>query len=172
MKKILIYGYGNPGRQDDGLGNAVVERMEEWVREEGIENVEFDSNYQLNIEDAATISDKDLVIFVDASVEDIEDVVLTPVDESAKVAFSSHSASPGYIVKLCNDLFDTQPASYLLHIKGYEWEFMGGLTEKAKENLEKSLELLKEKIRDPEKLISSFIYKLSINNKEKINNLI
>ncbi len=157
MNKILIYGYGNPGRQDDGLGNAVVERLEEWVQKEGIRNVEFDSNYQLNIEDAATISDKDLVIFVDASVEDIEDIILTPVDESVKVAFSSHSASPGYIVKLCHDLFNTQPACYLLHIKGYEWEFMGGLTNKAKENLEKSLELLKDKIQNPEELITSFV---------------
>ncbi|RLD58778.1 MAG: Ni/Fe hydrogenase [Bacteroidetes bacterium] len=157
MNKILIYGFGNPGRQDDGLGNAFVERLEEWVQNEGIQNVEFDSNYQLNIEDAATISDKDLVVFVDASVEDIEDIILTPVDESAKVAFSSHSASPGYIVKLCHDLFNTQPACYLLHIKGYEWEFMGGLTDKAKQNLEKSLELLKEKIRNPEELISSFV---------------
>ncbi len=157
MNKILIYGYGNPGRQDDGLGNAVVERLEEWVQKEGIRNVEFDSNYQLNIEDAATISDKDLVIFVDASVEDIEDIILTPVDESTKVAFSSHSASPGYIVKLCHDLFNTQPACYLLHIKGYEWEFMGGLTNKAKENLEKSLELLKDKIQNPEELITSFV---------------
>ncbi len=157
MNKILIYGYGNPGRQDDGLGNAVVERLEEWVQKEGIQNVEFDNNYQLNIEDAATISDKDLVIFVDASVEDIEDIILTPVDESVKVAFSSHSASPGYIVKLCHDLFNTQPACYLLHIKGYEWEFMGGLTNKAKENLEKSLELLKDKIQNPEELITSFV---------------
>jgi len=157
MNKILIYGYGNPGRQDDGLGNSVVERLEEWVQNEGISNVEFDSNYQLNIEDASTISDKDLVIFVDASVEDIEDIILTPVDESAKVAFSSHSASPGYIVKLCHDLFNTQPACYLLHIKGYEWEFMGGLTCKAKENLEKSLELLKEKIKNPEELINSYV---------------
>ena len=157
MKKILIYGYGNPGRQDDGLGNAVVEILEEWVQKERIQNVEFDSNYQLNIEDAATISDKDLVIFVDASVEDIEDIILTPVDESTKVAFSSHSASPGYIVKLCHDLFNSQPACYLLHIKGYEWEFMGGLTDKAKQNLEKSLELLKDKIRNPEELIASFV---------------
>lgn len=157
MNKILIYGYGNPGRQDDGLGNSVVERLEEWVQKEGLLNVEFDSNYQLNIEDASTISDKDLVIFVDASVEDIEDIILTPVDESAKVAFSSHSASPGYIVKLCHDLFNTQPACYLLHIKGYEWEFMGGLTNKAKENLEKSLELLKEKIINPEELINSYV---------------
>lgn len=157
MKKILIYGYGNPGRQDDGLGNAIVEKLEEWVQKEGIQNVEFDSNYQLNIEDAATISDKDLVIFVDASVEDIEDIILTPVDKSTKVAFSSHSASPGYIVKLCHDIFNTQPACYLLHIKGYEWEFMGGLTDKAKQNLEKSLELLKEKIRNPEELIVSFV---------------
>lgn len=32
--KILIYGYGNPGRQDDGLGNEFIKRMEKWVRSE------------------------------------------------------------------------------------------------------------------------------------------
>ena len=31
MKKILIYGYGNPGRQDDGLGTMLVERLEQRV---------------------------------------------------------------------------------------------------------------------------------------------
>ncbi|NJK85082.1 MAG: hypothetical protein HC906_03035 [Bacteroidales bacterium] len=30
---ILIYGYGNPGRQDDGLGVLLCERLLKWVHE-------------------------------------------------------------------------------------------------------------------------------------------
>ena len=27
-KKILIYGYGNPGRMDDGLGNQLIDLLD------------------------------------------------------------------------------------------------------------------------------------------------
>ena len=114
--KILIYGYGNPGRQDDGLGNAFVEKLQAWAKEQKLDSIEFDSNYQLNIEDAEAVSDKDLVVFADASTEDIEDYLLTPVNASTKVAFTTHAASPGYIVDLCKELFDRIPASYLMQI--------------------------------------------------------
>jgi len=154
--KILIYGYGNPGRQDDGLGNEFVELLEEWVNEQKLEDFEFDSNYQLNIEDAAAVADKDLVIFVDASTEEIESFILTPVDTSTKVAFTTHAASPGYIVGLSKKLYNKFPPTYLLHIKGYEWDFNEGLTEKAKQNLEESLEWMKEKLKNPKELIESF----------------
>ncbi|MBE9491610.1 MAG: hydrogenase maturation protease [Bacteroidetes bacterium] len=154
--KILIYGYGNPGRQDDGLGNAFVELLEDWANKRKLEGFEFDSNYQLNIEDAAAIADKDLVIFVDASTEKIESFILTPVDASTKVAFTTHAASPGYIIGLCKKLYNRIPPTYLLHIKGYEWDFKEGLTKKAKQNLEESLKAMKEKLLNPSELINSF----------------
>ena len=154
--KILIYGYGNPGRQDDGLGNAFVQRLEEWVDNEHISGFEFDSNYQLNIEDAANIADKDLVVFVDASEEEIHDFILTPVDDSAKVTFTTHAASPGYIVHLCRKLYSQAPPAYLLHIKGFEWEFKEGLSLMAQSNLEKSLEGMKAILKNPEYLIHSY----------------
>lgn len=154
--KILIYGYGNPGRRDDGLGNAFVEMFENWVHEQNLEGFEFDSNYQLNIEDAAELADKDLAIFADASVEDIENFILTPVDASTQVAFTTHAASPGYIVGLCKKLYNRIPPTYLLHIKGYEWDFKEGLTEKAIQNLNGSFEMMKTKLQNPIELISSF----------------
>jgi hydrogenase maturation protease len=155
-KKILIYGYGNPGRQDDGLGNAFVQRFEEWVSTEHIPGFEFDSNYQLNIEDAANIADKDLVVFVDASEEEIPDFILTPVDDSAKVTFTTHAASPGYIVNLCRTLYNQAPPAYMLHIKGYEWDFKEGLSQMAKSNLEKALEGMKAILKNMEYLIHSY----------------
>lgn len=153
---ILIYGYGNPGRQDDGLGNAMVEKLEKWVKLQNLAGVHFDSNYQLNIEDAAEIAHRDLVIFVDASTEDIDDYVLTQVDGTSEVAFTSHAASPGYIVGLCRDIYKSIPPTWLLHIKGYEWNFREGLSDKAKMNLEAAFELMKEKLSEPHLLINAF----------------
>ncbi len=119
---ILIYGYGNPGRQDDGLGNAFTSRIQEWVAIEGLHDFHFDSNYQLNIEDAEAIAGMDLVIFADASEEEIDDFCLSKVDGTSGVSFTTHAASPGYIVNLCDELFNKKPLVLLLHIKGYEWE--------------------------------------------------
>lgn len=155
--KILIYGYGNPGRQDDGLGNALVEKMETWTRKENLKHISFDSNYQLNIEDAATIADKDLVIFADASVEDIAQFKFTPVDANSEVAFTSHAASPGYIVGLCRELYGKSPAVYLLHIRGYHWDFEEGLSVKAMKNLESTISMLIEKLKNPGALIEQYI---------------
>lgn len=151
--KIFIYGYGNPGRQDDGLGNLFVEKISEWVQQEGFENFKFDSNYQLNIEDAAEIAGFDIVIFVDASVEDIQDVVLDEITPKTKVEFSMHSVSASYVVQLCNDIYKESPRAYLLHIKGYEWEFREGVTARAAENLEKAFEFMKPLLKAPEKLL-------------------
>jgi hydrogenase maturation protease len=142
--KILIYGYGNPGREDDGLGIELAKRIEAWSVDKGMTGIDFDSNYQLNIEDAEIISEKDLVIFADASTEDIEDYLLTEVTGESEVSFTTHAASPGYILKLCQDLFNKNPKVYLLHIKGYRWEFKEGLSEQAENNLQKALSFIKE----------------------------
>ena len=153
--RVLVYGYGNPGRQDDGLGNQLVNRLETWAADQDLSDVEFDSNYQLNIEDAEAISQMDLVVFADASEEDIEDYCLSEVDGSTKVSFTTHAASPGYIVQLCQELFQREPKVLLLHIKGYAWDFQEGLSDRAVENLEKALEQMKEILLFPAQAIEN-----------------
>lgn len=153
-RKILVYGYGNPGRQDDGLGIELVSRLEHWADVEGQGHIQFESNYQLNIEDAEIISNYDLVVFADASVEEMEkDVTLTRLDGKNELAFTTHAASPGYVVHLCSTLFGKIPESYLLHIKGYEWEFQEGLSERARKNLEEAFDLMKQVLSDHSQLL-------------------
>ena len=145
--RILFYGYGNPGRQDDGLGIALIDRLEEWVNEEGIQGFQFDSNYQLNIEDAEALAESSTVVFADATVEDIESFIVSELEGSSESTFTTHSASPGYLLYLCEALFQKKPAAFLVHLKGYEWELKEGLTEKAAMNLEEAVRLFKEIIR-------------------------
>jgi len=151
--KTLVYGYGNPGRQDDGLGNLFVDEAQKWADAEGLAHLSFDSNYQLNIEDAANIAEYDIVIFVDASIEDISDFILTKLEPNAKVEFSMHSVSPAFVVHLCKDIYPQTPKAYLLHLKGYEWEFKEGITEKAFDNFNKAFEYMKPLLKSPELII-------------------
>jgi hydrogenase maturation protease len=146
-KRILIYAFGNPGRQDDGLGNRFVEELEPWLKENGHDQVTTESNYQLNIEDADNIKDMDIVVFVDASTEDIGDYHLGLVEPSeGRSEFTMHAASPAYILALCIKLYQKYPETYLLQIRGYEWEFLEKLSPRAEQNLSQALGFIKERI--------------------------
>jgi len=154
--KILVYGYGNPGRQDDGLGPEFARRIQEWIEEEDYSNIETDSNYQLNIEDAEAISGKDIVIFVDASIEEIDSIDFTPVVASdATIEFTMHAVSSSFVLDLCKKIYNSHPTTWLLHIKGYEWDFREGLSEAAEKNLKLALTFIKEKLKNPELLLQN-----------------
>ncbi len=155
LPKILIYGFGNPGRQDDGLGILLSEKVDNWIKKENIQSVKVDCNYQLNIEDTVDIADNDLVLFVDATKEEIDDYYLTRVRPSDRLEFSTHTVSPSYLLNLCSVVHNKTPDIYLLHIKGYKWEFLEDMTEDAKKNLIKAYKFIKEFI---------------LNSKDYINN--
>ena len=124
-----------------------MDELEPWLIEKGFEHVEVDSNFQLNIEDADNIREKDVVVFVDASIEDIEDYRLDVVEPSeGRSEFTMHAASPAFILALCIKLYNKHPETYLLQIRGYEWEFEEGLSGKAAKNLDFALICLKSKI--------------------------
>jgi hydrogenase maturation protease len=141
---ILVYGYGNPGRQDDGAGVMLAEKLDEWIAGMKLDAVHTDSNYQLNLEDAATISRYDLVIFADASHEELDDFRMDPLVACDRVEFTMHAVSPAFILYLSREVFDHEPEAYLLHIKGYEWEFMATMTEKGEKNLLNALHFVQD----------------------------
>lgn len=142
MKRILVYGYGNPGRQDDGLGPALVELLEE----EGIPGVETDCNYQLQIEDAEAVSRCDAVVFVDASIDGEEPFSFEGLEPSAEIAFTTHAMSPASVLALCHELYPRPVSAFLLGIRGYQWEPVEGLSEPARENLEAAFRFLRSRL--------------------------
>jgi hydrogenase maturation protease len=151
VKKILLHAYGNPGRQDDGLGNECIARMEGWIRKGDHKNIATDSSYQLNIEDASVIADYDIVIFIDASKGEINSYSFEPVAAQKSQSFSTHSVSPSALLALCTELFQRTPLVYLLQIKGYEWEFGEGLSREAGENLRNAIQFLQSTVLDFQK---------------------
>ena len=52
-KRVIVYGYGNPARGDDGLGPAMAAALEDL----DIPGITIESNYQLVIEDTVALSE-------------------------------------------------------------------------------------------------------------------
>lgn len=129
---ILVYGFGNIGRQDDGLGVLLAEKIEQL----GLDGVQVEINFQLNAEDALVASQHNLVLFIDASVEIEEDYKLLPLQMDDSIAFSTHAMSPASVLSFCQEVYHQSPECYVLHIRGYEWEFGLPLSEQAQANLE------------------------------------
>lgn len=166
---ILVYGYGNPGRQDDGLGKALIDLAEEWLSQNQNDNISLDVNYQLQVEDVTEIYDKDLIIFVDASMrEDIEDFSFERVEPDPRANFSMHSVSPAYILALCEKIYGKLPPAYLLHVRGYEWELSEPISSAAQNNMQKAWSSLREILLSPELLLeaenNSEVFKPNTNN--------
>ena len=72
---------------------------------------------------------------IEAQKQNISDFKITEVVPNQKTEFTMHAMSPEFVLHLCQSLYDKFPKTYLLHIKGYEFEFLGQPTAKASENL-------------------------------------
>lgn len=133
----LIYGIGNVGRQDDGLGWAFID----WMEDEGIcplaEKVRF---YHLNLEDADLLSQKRRVLFIDASKDaKLDEFRLYRTEPKMDFSFTSHAMSIETVMATCGQCFGVLPEVWVLAIRGYEWELQLGLTGPARQNMQRAM---------------------------------
>ena len=140
MKKVLIIGYGNPGRADDGLGTAFAEN----IRNLNLDNTDIDSDYQLSLEHALDIANAHLTILADAHVSCQEPFIIKKVSPSNSFNFSTHNMSPENLTSIAEQISSNKKEVYILGIRGYEFnEFRESLSEKALDNLHKTYECFK-----------------------------
>ena len=142
-ESILVYGIGNVGRQDDGLGVRLVERLEREARHVGDESdgtarATFETNYQLGLEDALLLSRFDVVLFLDASCDENLTLpfALRPIAASDEIVFTTHAMSFASVLSICEELYDRRPRTFLLAIHGYEWGISEEMSLLARINLD------------------------------------
>lgn len=150
MNKTLIIGIGNSGRQDDGLGWAFLDAIENLIPE----NIDLEYRYQLQVEDAELISHYDKIVFVDA------DLVQYPEGFNFKTlmpnplnSYTSHELSPENILELCHTIYQKFPECFILGISGKAFHLSIGMTEEAHENLLNSIHFF---IDEQLKIVTTF----------------
>lgn len=133
MKPLLLIGYGNPGRGDDGLGPALVERLETL----DIGGIELMSDYQLTVDMAHDIASFESVVFADAAMTGPAPFSFSSTEPGAPLSFTSHSQRPEGVLYLAQTLFGGRAQGHLLGIRGYQFgQFNEELSPEAERNLE------------------------------------
>lgn len=134
-----MYGYGNPGRQDDGIGPAVVREIDREIEQGLFTLADTDANYQLGIEDAAGIGGYDLVLFVDTAVDQASCFTARKVEPGTEIAFTSHFVKPESVLAMCEDLYGSTPNTWIIGVRGYSFDYAEGLTPRAERNFSQAL---------------------------------
>ena len=139
----LLFGVGNSGRQDDGLGWAFLDRIQ---HEQGF-NSPVEYRYQLQVEDAAHIAQMNRVIFIDSYQGDLPGGFLWSACEPCEnFEFTTHVLPPRGVMHYCQTLFGQSPPADILMIQGLSWELEIGMSAKALQNLENAVRFFRKKV--------------------------
>jgi Ni,Fe-hydrogenase maturation factor len=135
MHKIIILGYGNVDRQDDGIAwhvlCALANRLGRPLPDVPGEGFEASSQNpdllfmtQLVPEISETLADYDLACFIDAHTGNIAaDLAFEEIQGSYKAAPFTHHMTPQTCLSLAGTLFGHQPRGFLVTVRGYEFQF-------------------------------------------------
>ena len=141
MSKTLVIGFGNVYRRDDGAGFAVVNELLGRLgrppldtEDDGFEDLGHPIDtlllHQLVPELADTVQHYDQVIFVDAHVGSIPDLIREEELEICyKSATVSHQMHPCSLLAMTGELYDRHPSGTLISLRGHDFDFGTGLSD-------------------------------------------
>jgi hydrogenase maturation protease len=137
---LLVFGYGNPSRGDDGLGPAFIEQLcERFSGAIARGELEVQTDYQLQVEHALDLCHRREVVLVDASTREGPFVVSEP-KPLKDPTFTSHLLSPAALLYTYLEVVGEQPPkTWVLAIRGVEFELGAPLSAEATRNLGEAL---------------------------------
>lgn len=143
--RVLVIGYGNPGRCDDGLGMLLAERIEALQ----IPGVTVQTRYQLNVEDADDVAKHPVVVFLDACLCAPPPYFFRELEARAgTLEFTTHSLAPEGVLGLAHEVFGAPTKGYAVAVRGYDFHDVGEkISKEAEVNLEEALAFLAEALR-------------------------
>ncbi|MGK7931426.1 MAG: hydrogenase maturation protease [Microcystaceae cyanobacterium] len=114
---ILVIGYGNTLRNDDGIGRYVVEQLSPQP------NVKILSVHQLTPELAAEMAGAKGVIFVDVTITEETTVMTQPLTPSSSTSSLGHSSHPQSLLTLTQTLYNHLPLAWWILIPGRDFAY-------------------------------------------------
>jgi hydrogenase maturation protease len=137
--KLLLFGYGNPGRGDDALGPELIARIAKMQLAE----VECQNDMQLQVEHVTDLDGCDQVLFVDADMSCAEPFEFYQIAAAKDDSYTSHAMSPFALLHAYRQTYNIDaPPAFLLRIRGYDFGLGDPLSAQASANLQAATKLV------------------------------
>jgi hydrogenase maturation protease len=145
---VLVFGYGNPSRGDDALGPLLVESIQNRFNTTYIDVL---TDFQLQIEHALDLDNRELVLFVDASAACAPPFELTELKPVGAVGYTTHAMHPASVMAVYRSIRkQPPPPCFLLAIKGEAFELGEGLSANAERHLRQAESFVNGLLQNPE----------------------
>jgi hydrogenase maturation protease len=154
MAKILVVGYGNPLRADDGLGCHVARQVAHDFR--GDERVEVVPCHQLAPEIAKEIAESEFAIFIDATTEG-EPGTITETSVLPDTSFAgtfTESMSPETLLASAKALYGACPAAVVFKMTGWCFDFGEQMSVVVSERLQSLVRMIEKNIEEHEAVLT------------------
>jgi hydrogenase maturation protease len=139
-KSILVIGYGNTLRRDDGAGYLAAEAVATWGRP----GVAVRAIHQLVPELAEALADVDRVVFIDArparegDAAEVRPVEPRPPDAASRSALG-HFGDPSLLLALASELYGRCPMGWVVTIPAVDFDLGEGLSPTARRGVADAL---------------------------------
>jgi hydrogenase maturation protease len=155
MTRVVVIGYGNPSRGDDGIGPELLGRLEGWAPFLADRcELEVLGDFQLQVEHALDIEGRDLALFVDASMACAAPYGFQRLWPSYDPSYTTHQLSPTAVLKVYEDIRgEAPPPSYILSVRGRDFELGAPIGTQAAEHLEAAWSFLQRLLGDPRQAV-------------------
>ncbi len=131
--RVVVLGWGNESRGDDGLGPALLRRIEAL----GLAHVTAIEDFQLQLEHALDLKGADLALFLDASVSAAAPFAFTETGPRLGLTHTSHAMAPEAVLDVFTRVMgETPPPAFVLGVRGNAFELGTDLGAAAAANLE------------------------------------
>jgi len=145
---ILLFGYGNLSRGDDALAPLLLEKIEAEI---DVNKIEILTDFQLQIEHALDLENRELVLFIDASVACEQAFDFCELQPEADKSYTTHAMSPAAVLQVYQSIKKSPPPPcFLLSIQGLSFELGESLTAQAVKNLEQAQVFTEQLLQHPD----------------------
>jgi hydrogenase maturation protease len=151
---VLLLGYGNLDREDDGvawhvlsrlarrLGRQFPDKPEDFEFLPG-EQIDFYFSLQLVPELAETISQYARVCFIDAHTGAVpEEIHQETISPQMQTSSFTHHLTAAMLLNLANTLYMKAPDATLISVRGYSFEFSQQLSPKTDQLADQAVKLI------------------------------
>ncbi len=131
--QLVIFGWGNVSRGDDGVGPLLLSRIEEarWAEAVTIED------WQLQLEHALDLEGAELALFLDAGTGTPAPFSFREIFPREGMTHTSHALPPESVLAVFRKVTGkTPPPAFLLCVRGESFELGDDLSEDGAERLE------------------------------------
>jgi hydrogenase maturation protease len=145
-KPILLLGYGNPSRGDDALGVLLLEQLSDT----GLHSVDLLTDFQLQIEHALDLKNRQLVLFIDASIANTRPIAFSQLQPLYDNSYTTHAMNPAAVMQVYQDIEKKPPPPcFLLAMQAVQFELGEGLSETAANSLRVAIVFVEKLLAQP-----------------------